>query len=74
MGECYPTRALCTGRGVLMTPRRALLTFALGCLAWLAFGFIALCAAKGLMPHLLAALACVFAYWKRTRRAYGYFD
>lgn len=57
-----------------MTPRRALLTFALGCLAWLVFGFIALCAHRGYMPHLLAALACVFAYWKRTRRAYGYFD
>lgn len=33
-----------------MTPRTVLLICALGCLAWLGVLFVALCAAKGLMP------------------------
>lgn len=57
-----------------MTPRTLLLTFALGCLAWLAFGFIALCAAKGLMPLLLLALGAVWLYARLTRVSHGYFD
>lgn len=57
-----------------MTPRRALLTFALGCLAWLAFGFIALCASRGYMPALLLALGAVWLYWRLTHTQHGYFD
>lgn len=57
-----------------MTPRRALLTFTLGCLAWLAFGFIALCATNGYTPVLLLALGAVWLYWRLTRVSHGYSD
>lgn len=58
-----------------MTPRRFFLTLLpLAAACWLCVGFVALLAQNGYMPHLLAALAAVFAYWRLTRRSYGYFD
>lgn len=58
-----------------MTPRRFFLTLLpLGAACWLCVGSVALCAANGLLPHLLISLGAVFAYWRLTRRSYGYFD
>lgn len=55
-----------------MTPRRLLLICALAALAWLVIGFIALCAANGLLPALLIGLGVVWLYARRTRVSHGY--
>lgn len=58
-----------------MTLRTLLLTILpLAAACWLCVGFVALCAANGLLPHLLISLGAVFVYWRLFRRTLSYFD